>query len=99
MTGTALAQGLTKLTKGIKVVVGAAAFAGTSSALVSGNAPSIDLEGASSSLNFNPETGEPAGKVHAYHFATGVTLDAGLIYDEAGVYQAPQPGPPCQSQP
>jgi len=99
VTGTALAQGLTKLTKGIKVVVGAAAFAGTSSALVSGNAPSIDLEGASSSLNFNPETGEPAGKVHAYHFATGVTLDAGLIYDEAGVYQAPQPGPPCQSQP
>ncbi len=56
LTGERIAQGLTHLTTGTSIAVGPSSFTPATSALGSGS--SIDVEGTSGQLTFNPQTGE-----------------------------------------
>lgn len=94
ITGTGIANGLTRLSNGPRIRVGRLDWTAGVAALGDGD---IDLDGVSSVLAFDPVTGVAQGGVGATWYdgtPTGIA-PAGQVLDVDGRYTPPAPAPAC----
>ncbi len=93
LTGASISAGLQRLSAGDATPPGAAAFTKATQYLSSSPQNTIDYEGASGALNFDPATGEAPSSIGAWALKPGTTtdtiVDLGVILTATGTYTAP----------
>lgn len=77
LTGSTVAQGLTRLSSGNQFLLVFTSFTGARDALLTGG--SIDVEGASGRLSFDPRTGEAPGAVELWRVDGGEIRSVAVI--------------------
>ncbi len=89
VTGERLAYGLGRLSEGDPVKAGGSAFNEMTQKLSTNPDQTLDFEGASGPLDFDPATGEAPGPIESWCVTSAGLLSLGVVLDTDGTFTAP----------